>query len=90
VGAVSKEAVEQMAVAVRAKMNTDYAVSVSGIMGPTGQTDEKPLGMVWIGVANKEKVVSKVLYLRFDRHKNIETTATQAINLLRLLIINKI
>jgi len=90
VGAVSKEAVEQMAVAVRAKMNTDYGVSVSGIMGPSGQTDEKPLGMVWIGVANKEKVYSKVLYLRFDRSRNIEVTATQAINLLRLLIINKI
>jgi nicotinamide-nucleotide amidase len=90
VGAVSKEAVEQMAIAVRDKMSTDYAISVSGIMGPSGQTDEKPLGMVWIGVANKERVVSKVLYLRFDRHKNIEVTATQAINLLRLLIINKI
>jgi len=90
VGAVSKEAVEQMAIAVREKMNTDYAISVSGIMGPTGNTDEKPLGMVWVGVANKEKVVSKVYYLRFDRQRNIEITATQAINLLRLLIINKI
>jgi nicotinamide-nucleotide amidase len=89
-GAVSKEAVEQMALAVRAKMGTDYAISVSGIMGPSGQTDEKPLGMVWIGVANKEKVVSKLFYLRFDRARNIEVTATQAINLLRLLIINKI
>jgi nicotinamide-nucleotide amidase len=79
-----------MAVAVRAKMNTDYGVSVSGIMGPSGKTDEKPLGMVWIGVASKEKVHSKVLYLRFDRSRNIEVTATQAINLLRLLIINKI
>jgi nicotinamide-nucleotide amidase len=76
--------------AVRAKMNTDYAVSVSGIMGPGGQTNEKPLGMVWIGVASKEKVVSKLLYLRFDRARNIEVTASQAINLLRLLIINKI
>lgn len=90
VGAVSKEAVEQMAISVRAKMNTDYAISVSGIMGPSGQTDEKPLGMVWIGVANREKVVSKVFYLRFDRQRNIEVTANQAINLLRLLIINKI
>jgi nicotinamide-nucleotide amidase len=90
VGAVSKEAVEQMAVAIRTKMKTDYGISVSGIMGPSGQTDEKPLGMVWIGVANKEKVVSKVFYLRFDRQKNIEVTANQAINLLRLLIINKI
>ena len=90
VGAVSKEAVEQMAIAVREKMNTDYAVSVSGIMGPTGKTDEKPLGMVWIGVADRERVFSKVFYLRFDRQRNIEITATQAINLLRLLIINKI
>lgn len=90
VGAVSQEAVEQMAKSVREKMNTDYAVSVSGIMGPSGQTDEKPLGMVWIGVASKEKVYSKVFYLRFDRLRNIEVTANQAINLLRLLIINKI
>jgi nicotinamide-nucleotide amidase len=90
VGAVSQEAVEQMAKSVREKMNTDFAVSVSGIMGPSGKTDEKPLGMVWIGVANKEKVVSKVFYLRFDRQRNIEVTANQAINLLRLLIINKI
>jgi nicotinamide-nucleotide amidase len=90
VGAVSQEAVEQMAKAVREKMNTDYAVSVSGIMGPGGQTSEKPLGMVWIGVANREKVFSKVFYLRFDRLRNIEVTANQAINLLRLLIINKI
>ena len=90
VGAVSQEAVEQMAKAVREKMNTDFGVSVSGIMGPSGKTDEKPLGMVWIGVANKEKVVSKVFYLRFDRQRNIEVTANQAINLLRLLIINKI
>lgn len=90
VGAVSKEAVEQMAKAVREKMNTDFGVSVSGIMGPSGQTNEKPLGMVWVGVANKEKVYSKVFYLRFDRLRNIEVTANQAINLLRLLIINKI
>ena len=90
VGAVSKEAVEQMAIAVREKMNTDYSISVSGIMGPSGQTDEKPLGMVWVGVANRERVVSKVFYLRFDRQRNIEVTANQAINLLRLLIINKI
>jgi nicotinamide-nucleotide amidase len=71
-------------------MKTDYAISVSGIMGPSGQTDEKPLGMVWVGVASREKVVSKVFYLRFDRLRNIEVTANQAINLLRLLIINKI
>lgn len=90
VGAVSKEAVEQMAIAVREKMKTDFAVSVSGIMGPSGETPEKPIGMVWVGVANKEKVSSKVFYLRFDRQKNIEVTANQAINLLRLLIINKI
>jgi len=90
VGAVSKEAVEQMAISVREKMKTDYGVSVSGIMGPAGQTNEKPLGMVWIGVSSKEKVYSKVFYLRFDRLRNIEVTANQAINLLRLLIINKI
>jgi len=90
VGAVSREAVELMAQSVLKQMKTDYAISVSGIMGPTGQTIEKPIGMVWICVASKEKVVSKVFYLRFERLRNIEVTANQAINLLRLLIINKI
>ncbi len=89
VGAVSKETVEQMALSVRKLMNTDYSIAVSGIMGPSGATDEKPVGMVWIAVSNKEKVETKEFHFRFDRARNIQFTAINALNMLRILILNK-
>ena len=88
VGAVSEETVTQMAKSVRKIMNTDFSIAVSGIMGPDGATSEKPVGMVWIAVANKDKVVAKLFNFRFDRKRNIELTATNALNLLRTFIIN--
>ena len=86
-GAVSEAAVTQMAQSVLKLMKTDYAIAVSGIMGPDGGTTEKPVGMVWVAVANKEKVVTKLFNFRFDRRRNIELTSTQALNLLRIFII---
>ena len=87
VGAVSEETVVQMAKAVREAMDTDYAISVSGIMGPDGATSEKPVGLVWIAVASKEKVIAKSFHFRFDRRRNIELTATNALNMLRGVIL---
>jgi nicotinamide-nucleotide amidase len=87
VGAVSEETVTQMAKSVLTVMKTDYSIAVSGIMGPDGATAEKPVGMVWIAVANKEKVVAKLFNFRFDRRRNIELTATNALNLLRIFVI---
>ena len=87
VGAVSEETVTQMAKSVLKIMKTDYSIAVSGIMGPDGATAEKPVGMVWIAVANKEKVVAKLFNFRFDRRRNIELTATNALNLLRIFVI---
>ncbi len=86
VGAVSEDTVVRMARAVQQLMKTDYAIAVSGIMGPDGATAEKPVGMVWIAVANREKVVAKLFNFRFDRRRNIELTATNALNLLRIFI----
>ncbi len=86
VGAVSEDTVKQMVRSVLNIMQTDYAVAVSGIMGPAGATPEKPVGMVWIAVANKEKTVTKLFHFRFDRKINIELTATHALNLLRIFI----
>jgi nicotinamide-nucleotide amidase len=86
VGAVSEETVRQMASSVRTLMKTDYSIAVSGIMGPDGATAEKPVGMVWIAVANKDKVVAKLFHFRFDRRRNIELTSTNALNLLRIFI----
>ncbi len=88
VGAVSEEAVTQMAKSVRETMGTNYSISVSGIMGPGGATLEKSVGLVWIAVASSEKVVAKSFNFRFDRRRNIELTATNALNMLRALIVD--
>ena len=90
VGVVSIEAVEKMATSVLKKFNTDYAIAVSGIMGPTGNTPEKPIGMVCIGIASKNTVVSKTIYLKYDREKNIELTAMYALHFMRKLIVQEL
>jgi PncC family amidohydrolase len=87
-GAVSKETVEQMAVGAIKELNVDYALATSGIMGPDGGTAEKPVGTVWIAVANKEKTATLKLNLRFDRQRNIAMTAANALNFLRKFILS--
>jgi nicotinamide-nucleotide amidase len=87
VGAVSEATAQQMARSILRIMQTDYAIAVSGIMGPEGGTSEKPVGMVWIAVANKDRVTTKQFHFRFDRARNIELTSINALNLLRIFII---
>jgi len=87
VGAVSRETVELMATNIVRLMKSDFGIAVSGIMGPTGATEEKQVGMVWVAVANKEKVIAKQFNFRFDRERNIQLTAVNALNMLRLLIL---
>jgi nicotinamide-nucleotide amidase len=82
VGAVSEETVEQMIEGVLSLMQTDYAVAVSGIMGPGGGSEEKPIGTVWIAVGNKNKIETKKFKFRFNRKRNIELTAVNALYLL--------
>ena len=83
-GAVSQQVVEQMATNVRLKFNSDYGISTSGIAGPNGGTTEKPVGTVWIAVANKDKVISKKLNLGYNRERNIHVSSLSVLNLLRL------
>ncbi|HXB43009.1 MAG TPA: CinA family nicotinamide mononucleotide deamidase-related protein [Puia sp.] len=86
-GAVSEETVRQMATGALALLHTDYIVATSGIMGPDGGTPEKPVGTVWVAVGRKEKIITQKFYFRFDRLRNIELTATNALNLLRKCIL---
>ncbi len=84
VGAVSEETVKEMAAGACQKLKTDYALATSGIMGPDGGSAEKPVGTVWIAVANKEgQVQAQKFNFRFDRSRNIELTAHAALNMLR-------
>jgi nicotinamide-nucleotide amidase len=86
-GAVSEEVVKQMIQGALQTLTTDYAIAVSGIMGPDGGTAEKPVGTVWIAVGNAEKMITKKLYFRFDRMRNIQLTAVNALNMLRQFIL---
>jgi len=86
-GAVSEETVIQMVKGVVEKLQVDFAVATSGIMGPDGGTDEKPVGTVWIAAGNKEKIETAKLAFRFDRERNIEMTAHAALNFLRKFIL---
>ena len=87
VGAVSQETVTQMVKGALDILKTDYILATSGIMGPDGGSEKKPVGTVWIGVGNKEKIVTQKFHFRFDRLRNIELTAQNALNLLRKFII---
>ncbi|MBL7890880.1 MAG: competence/damage-inducible protein A [Bacteroidia bacterium] len=82
-GAVSQPVVEQMAKAIREKYKTDYSISASGIAGPGGGTDEKPVGTVWIAVATPDKVISEKFLFGNNRERNIQKTAQAALNMLR-------
>jgi nicotinamide-nucleotide amidase len=89
VGAVSEETVREMVKGALALLKTDYVIATSGIMGPDGGSERKPVGTVWIAVGDKEKTVSQKFYFRFNRERNIELTATNALNLLRKFVITK-
>jgi len=87
-GAVSEQVVTQMAVSVRKLMRVDYGIAASGIAGPTGGTEEKPVGTIWIAVASASQTVAKLLHLGNNRESNIQRTSTAALNLLREMIGN--
>jgi nicotinamide-nucleotide amidase len=89
VGSVSKECVVQLASNVRNKFASDYAISVSGIAGPAGGTSEKPVGTVWIAVADKDKVIPLKFRFGDNRERNIIMTANAALNMLRKLILKE-
>ncbi len=88
-GAVSKQVVEQMAIGVRAKMGTNFSIATSGIAGPLGGTDAKPVGTIWIAVAAENEVISKMFRFGNDRERNVERTVSTALNLLRKQILNQ-
>lgn len=86
-GAVSEEVATQMAKGALKNIGADYTIAVSGIMGPGGGTDDKPVGTVWVAVGNKDKIVTQKFNFRFDRERNITLTAMNALNLLRKFIL---
>lgn len=86
---VSEEVAEEMVQGVLKALHTDYAIGVTGIMGPNGGSEQYPVGRVCIAVGNKQRQVSKTFHFRGNRLQNIESTAQHALNMLRVFILNK-
>ena len=85
-GAVSEETVSEMAAGAVTHFNTDYALAVSGIAGPGGETADKPVGTVWVAVASRSKTIAKLFHFHGKRQQNIERSATAAL----LLLLNQL
>ena len=88
-GAVSQEVAEAMAQGARKILQADYSVATTGIAGPDGGTEEKPVGTVWIAVAGPSGVKSKMYMFKHNRERNIIRTSQTALNMLRTFILNE-
>jgi len=89
-GAVSEMVVKEMAEGIKRLLRTDYALATSGVAGPGGGTEEKPVGLVYIGLAFPGGVHVKSFNFGFHRGRNIRRASLSALNLLRLKMLGKI
>lgn len=87
-GAVSDSCVMAMAAGARKHLGTTYALATSGIAGPDGGTEEKPVGTIWIALAHPNGVIARKLTQGGTRIQNIHLSSLTAINLLRRYLLN--
>ncbi|MBE5792652.1 MAG: competence/damage-inducible protein A [Clostridiales bacterium] len=87
-GAVSPECARAMAIGAREKSQADYALSITGIAGPDGGTAEKPVGLVYIGIADKEGGYAHKFLFKGSRDQVRLSSVKHALNLLRLTLLN--
>jgi nicotinamide-nucleotide amidase len=89
-GAVSSECVKEMVIGALKVLNVDIAISVSGIAGPDGGTEEKPVGTIWIAVGDKNRILTHKLTFGRDRLRNIQFSGMFALNMARRFVLKLI
>jgi nicotinamide-nucleotide amidase len=82
-GAVSKETAQEMSRGVRRLLQTDLALAVTGIAGPSGGTPEKPVGLTYIALTTEDLDRCKRYFWKGDRWSNKEQSAEAALEMLR-------
>ncbi len=87
-GAVSEECAMAMAAGCRKLVNSDYALSITGIAGPDGGTDEKPVGTTFIGLASPHANLARQFHLGRDRTANRSRACYAALEMLRREILD--
>ncbi len=88
-GAVSASCVRAMAEGVRRLLHADIGIATTGIAGPTGGTPEKPVGLVYIGLATKDKVHHERHLFHEDREGNKHKAASAALKMLREYLLSE-
>ncbi len=88
-GAVSEEVVKEMALGVRELYGTDCSIATSGIAGPDGGTEDKPVGTVWIAVCCGDEFYARRFQYGKHRQRNINMSALSALNILRKMLLEK-
>lgn len=82
-GAVSEEVVYQMAQGALSQSGSDYCIAVSGVAGPEGGTDEKPVGTVWVAWGDNQKIETEILYFPGPRSYFQQVVAAVGLDLIR-------
>lgn len=89
-GAVSEQTVSEMLTGALQQLKVDVAIAVSGVAGPNGGTEEKPVGTVFIGIATKEKQYIKKLSFTNNRERNIQLTGVVSLVMLQKFLTKQI
>lgn len=87
-GAVSCETANEMVLGVKKALGTHYAIATTGIAGPDGGSDEKPVGTVWIAVSGPNGTQAKNYRFHHNRERNIQRSAQTALNMLREMLVS--
>jgi len=85
-GAVSEQTVKEMVEGALKNFKSDFAIAITGIAGPDGGTETKPVGTVWIAVAGNQKMLIKKYTFGNKRRQNIERSAVTALSMLNTLL----